>query len=361
MGTLAAGGAIFIAALIIRASLLNTIDVSFANQSYDMIMRFNRPYPPEQIRQAIMAVPGVASVETGMVGTATPIFADGRKGGDVRFFTPPAATKLLDGYTLLAGRRFQPGDANTLITNQMWAKNAGVSVGDSVTLTIAGQATPWRLVGIVKQMTGRDMVFIPYEPFRAITGHDETADMACIVTQSRDLASLDGIQKGLERQMLAAGLDVLSNDSVADQRQILYDHMVVLTTFLVLMSGLVVAVGGLGLASTMSINVMERRRELGILRAVGASNGAILRIIVTEGALIGLISWVIAAAVAAPIGMALGNIVAAIMFEATLDFVFPPSAFLIWMGLVTILAAIASFYPAWNASQLTVHEVLAYE
>lgn len=361
LGTLAAGGAIFIAALIIRASLLYTVDRAFTSQSYDVTLRFSRPYPVEAIREAVEAVPGVVQVETWGMGYVTRLYDDGRAGNRLTLVAPPAATRLLDGYPLRAGRRFQPGDEDVLLINQMFAQEEGVGVGDTITLTLAGQATPWSIIGVLEQMTSGSMLSVPYERFVGLTGQGNVAELVCVVSESRDAAALDAVKQGLERQMLTSGLDVLANNSIADWRQVLIDHMVVITVFLMVTAALIVVVGGLGLASTMSINVLERRRELGVLRAIGASNGAIQRLIVIEGTLIGVLSWLIAAAAAAPLGVWLGSMIADMLFEMRLEFVFPPVTFLVWLGLAAVLAAAASFYPAWSASQLTVREVLAYE
>ena len=84
---------------------------------------------------------------------------------------------------------------------------------------------------------------------------------------------------------------------------------------------LIAAVGGPGLMGTMSINVRERTREIGVLRPIGASNGAVPHIFVVEGMLIGVLSWIAAASVAAP----------------------------------------ATFMPARKATRLSMREVLAYE
>ena len=67
----------------------------------------------------------------------------------------------------------------------------------------------------------------------------------------------------------------------------------VIIGFLILMAVLLGGVGSLGLSTTMGINMMERIREIGVLRAIGASNGAILRIVLLEGLVIAMVSWLI--------------------------------------------------------------------
>jgi putative ABC transport system permease protein len=97
------------------------------------------------------------------------------------------------------------------------------------------------------------------------------------------------------------------------------------------------------------------------MRAIGASTGAVLRVVVTEGVVIGLLSWLIALALALPVSMAIGNAAGQIFVSTDLNYTFPFAAMLIWLGVVILISLTASFVPAWNAARLTVREVLAYE
>jgi putative ABC transport system permease protein len=112
---------------------------------------------------------------------------------------------------------------------------------------------------------------------------------------------------------------------------------------------------------TMSINVLERTREIGVLRAVGAPNKGVTRVFIREGIAIGLISWLFGAVLAYPLGKGLSDAVGIAVIGVPLNFSYSLSGLWAWLILVVILSAIASFIPARNASQLTVREVLAYE
>ena len=130
---------------------------------------------------------------------------------------------------------------------------------------------------------------------------------------------------------------------------------------LLAMGFLIAAVGALGLMGTMSTNVLERTREIGVMRAIGASDGAVQRIVVVEGILIGLLSWLVGGALAYPVGALLSGAVGRVLFQASLPYTFSASGVFTWLAIVIVLAGVASFLPAWNASRLTVREVLAYE
>lgn len=141
-----------------------------------------------------------------------------------------------------------------------------------------------------------------------------------------------------------------------------YDqHMLMIYVFLIVMSVIIGGVGGLGLMTTMSLNVLERRREMGVMRAIGATPKTIWLMIVAEAVVIGLMSWAIAALLAWPVSKALGDLLVRAMFKSGLDFTFEPLGLLVWIVVSISLSAAASFLPAWKASRVTVREALAYE
>lgn len=109
------------------------------------------------------------------------------------------------------------------------------------------------------------------------------------------------------------------------------------------------------------ISISTERREIGVMRAIGASNGAVLRVIIVEGVVIGLMSWLLATLLSLPIGKLLSNAVGIQMFNTPLSYTVSLVGVLLWLGLVVLLSVLASFVPAQSAANLSVREVLAYE
>jgi putative ABC transport system permease protein len=135
----------------------------------------------------------------------------------------------------------------------------------------------------------------------------------------------------------------------------------IITSLLAIMAVLLAIVGGFGLAGTMSINVLERTREIGVMRAIGASDGAVSQIVIVEGVLIGVLSWCIGIVLALPLSKLLSDRVGTVFIQSPFHYTFSLSGVLLWLVVVAVLSALASFLPAWSASRLRVCEVLAYE
>jgi putative ABC transport system permease protein len=135
----------------------------------------------------------------------------------------------------------------------------------------------------------------------------------------------------------------------------------IIVAFLMVMAILLAVVGGIGLMGTMSINVLEQTREIAVMRAIGAADGAVIRIVIAQGLLIGALSWAIGAIVAVPLSIGLSTVVGNAFIRSPLTYTFSAGGGVLWLAIVILLAALASILPARNASRVSVRDALAYE
>ena len=120
-------------------------------------------------------------------------------------------------------------------------------------------------------------------------------------------------------------------------------------------------VGALGLAGTMSLNVLERTREIGVMRAIGARNGSIRGIVMSESMLIGVLSWAIATPLSFAMSAGFATLLGIAIFERPIPFSFDPRGVGIWLGIAIVISTFASLLPARRAARISVREALAYE
>ena len=126
------------------------------------------------------------------------------------------------------------------------------------------------------------------------------------------------------------------------------------------MAVVIAVVGGVSLSGVLSINVLERRREIGVMRAIGASSLQIFRLLVGEGLLLGWLSWLIALPLSIPAGSLLTYGLSAIM-GGELTYKYSPAGILYWLAIITVLSIVASILPARGATRISVRESLAYQ
>jgi putative ABC transport system permease protein len=134
----------------------------------------------------------------------------------------------------------------------------------------------------------------------------------------------------------------------------------IITSMLLALAGLIALVGAIGLAGTLSINVLERRREIGVMRAVGASALTIAGLFIGEGLLLGLLAWLIALPLSVPVGQFFTFVMGQALRLGIL-FQFSWNGALQWLIIIVVLSIVGSAVPAIRATRVSVRESLAYE
>lgn len=360
--TLTLGGAIFIAVSSTQTALDRVTDDFMNYFGEDVRITFTRPYRIEQVEQIALNTPGVARTESWSFASTFRVRPDDSQSDTILIQAPPAGTDLIVPQ-LLAGRWILPADENAIVIDTKLLSDEGdLAVGSAMQLEIDGDEQTWVIVGIIAQLgNGPSIAYVNNAYLNKLQANAASTGNIRIVAERHDAAFQGRLADDLEARYQAAGLRIDTIDTAASFRTSIDQQFDVIVSFLVIMAVLIAMVGGLGLMGTMSMNVVERTREIGVLRAIGASDGAVQMIVVVEGVLIGLLSWTAAVLLAFPISRLLGDGIGIGFLNNPLPTTFSISGVLIWLGIVVVLAAIASFLPAWNASRLTVRDVLAYE
>jgi hypothetical protein len=147
----------------------------------------------------------------------------------------------------------------------------------------------------------------------------------------------------------------------SDSRYSFDQHMLMIYVFLIVASGVLATVGGLGLMTATSLNVLDRRRELGVLRAIGASPAMVAGIVVIEAVFVAVLAWALAVLAAWPLTALIGSFLTAALFRNGLDITLALAGIAGWLGISIALAFVSSLVPAVSASRRSVREAVSYE
>ncbi len=361
LATLSIASAIFIAVISVYASLTTTMNRALSYYGFDLAVQFSRAYRIEQISNVVKSLPGVVTAETWDSTSGRIILADGNESDPITVIAPTENTTLLKP-TILAGRWLKSSDENAIVINTDVLRVApDVRVGDQITLKLDEKETEWTVVGIIRSVLTGPTAYANYPYFSRTLGRYGEAASTYVKVQNPDSQYQTLMAHLLEDHFEHAGIRVGSTTTVADLRRTAVSQYNVIFVFLLLMVVLLTIVGGLGLTGTMSLNVLERTREIGVLRAVGASNSSVLQIIIFEGILIGLMSWLIGIFLALPLAWILSGVVGTGFLREPLPLTYSFTGVFLWFLAVLILSTIASYLPARRAVKLTVRDILAYE
>ncbi|MCL4299884.1 MAG: ABC transporter permease [Anaerolineae bacterium] len=370
--TLSLSGALFVTVASARASLLNTLDESYIYRKYDLRIDLNRPYRAGKIEREALSTPGITNVESfNAVAPVNRRRADGSESDnllllaladDSTMFRPPLAQ----------GRWLLPQEQQGVVVNSaLLREEPDLKLGDELVLkfekceqcngieTLEERETRWQIVGIFEEAMAPSTVYVNNSAFTHAAGGVGRATTLWVTTAEHELEFVTQTAKALERQFEQADIGINSSQTLRAQYEAEAFHFNIMTLTLMVMAVLMAVVGGLGLMGTMSINVIERTREIGIMRAIGASTEAVFQVFLIESLLVGLLSWPVGVLTALFLGKLLTDAISRIM-ESALIYTFSLGSVFLWLFIVAFIAVLATLQPAWKAAHLSVRKVLAY-
>jgi ABC-type antimicrobial peptide transport system permease subunit len=373
--TLAAAGTCFLVVQTAVTSVDDTVATVNANLDSDMRAFFRDPAAYAKIERQLLALPGVARIERdGADNATTPWGTIGVQGyePDTQLYHP----------RLTSGRWLQPGDTNVVLLSDDAVRRTGLHIGD--TLTIQGnygsitRQLSLTVIGTLDQSIS-DLGWIgaavmPVDTLYELRGLP--ADQAATSTLEVQILSKDRSQVAVDA--LAAQVNAIVNPagSSADGHGYFSGDVGTVDTtreyvtrrqgdwyilyYMLYAIALIVGVAGvLGLANALAASVLERRREIGMLRAMGAAGRRVARVFWVEGLALGGLSWLAGALLGLPLAYAFVQVLWQVVMPV--HFFVDAVAFAVMLAAVLAIATLASIAPALRASRMRLAEILRYE
>jgi putative ABC transport system permease protein len=361
--TLVMAGVVFMMVMSSAASFTYTINAMTDSLGLKVLINFQRPVRNEELIAVAQTVPNIDQIETQIFqgSTAFKRSAD-EKGADIFVGAVRPETTLMH-LPILSGRWLLPTDGHAVVMNRDRAEELGVTVGDKVwfNLESGSPKLEWTIVGIVFDLSNNQRgVYMPIEVYRHETGLIGRSTSLWASTRPDDGATQREVERQLREAFNLRGLPIANTRTADLIHTDSENRFSIITQMLIIMSSLIAAVGAIGLAGTLSINVLERRREIGVLRAIGASSFTIAGIFIGEGLVLGLIAWLLAMPLSVPIGQIFSQAIAQTI-DFTIVYQFAGHGALLWLAIMIVLSIAGSALPALRATRVSVRESLAYE
>jgi putative ABC transport system permease protein len=361
MLTLIAAGAIFTSILNLRLGMEASLTGNTGSNTADITVSLGAPISRISAVNRAMQVSGVIAAE-GWIGTQAKVVratGDGStvalNGGDAdsRFVQPP----LLAGSRWLSPYSHETRD-ELVITQGILESEPNLKVGDAITLKRGDETHTFRIIGFMNGPGAQ--AFGHYETVSRLAGMAGMATSVRIAATDTSAASTYALAEQLRVEFENANVTVVSSQSRAtliDTALTAFDTIFML---MIIVAALIAVVGGLGLAGTMSLSVMERTREVGVMRAVGAESPDLRFMFVFEGLCIGLMSAVIAFVLSLPMSNLLGQMLGAALRQGVITPQIDVMGYGLWLVIISLVSVAASLLPARRATRISIREALAY-
>jgi putative ABC transport system permease protein len=362
---LGVAGALFINCLGMRWAWQDDIAQAALARHYDIEVQLLRPASIQHLQDALAPIAGITAIESwdtvgvgidsGQAFTVVRSYPDGGHGVLNLRATPPGS-RFID-HPLLAGRWLREDDVDAVVLNTGASRGllGGARVGDRIALRVDDRPVSVQVVGIVQQTMSPAAIHISPAGFaQAVARPGRTAVLRIALADRSGVESAGAaVVERLERAGSAVKLLMTERRFAAAQG----GHILVLVYALATIAILMAAVGLLGLASALGTSVVERIREFGVMRALGARSAQIRRSLLAEGVIVCLLSVLLSIVLVLPLASIVGRLLARISAQP-LAWLPGPSAVLAWTCLVLPCALLASWWPAQRASTWQIRETL---
>src|SRR5438270_293474 len=290
-------GATFLAVQTTNGSVNGTITQLFNTYSFD-VSSFTMPHSFKEMRTQVMALPNVARVEP-------IVFVDANTPWGVIEMTGLQPDTQLYHRQLVAGRWFTANETQAVVISDAAASTAHLQVGDRLTFSTATNTASWKIIGVVHDVSSAG-----------------PGTLGAAITNIANLNAFDGLPTDLVTGLMIqakdhtqSAVDLLANrvdaalsrlgvsPTTQTQQQNIQRNQGELQIVAVLLdavAALVALVGILGLSNTLTTTVLERRREIGILRSMGARGRQVAAVFWIEGLAFSLLAWFVAVLLGIP-------------------------------------------------------------
>jgi putative ABC transport system permease protein len=362
MFMIALGVAIFSAGFNVRQSLIVFLDETKESMKYDVQIVLRNPVAPEKAIAAFESLSNLKYIETWSGGQGrlqTGIISATNGMGVVAL---PYDSVLMKR-EIIEGRWLKPNDETEIVINQMAADTLDSPVvGENIVIGLKTKQITARLVGIIKEFD-LPKIYIDKHQYDELANPEHLINSLMFAAKDRSYASVVEMKKGIEIRIEKTDLDVLYVMSQTERAKIIYEHLNIILTLFGFLSSIVLVVGALGMASTTGINILERTREIGVMRAIGATPKTIYGLFVAEGMIINGIGIIVGLIASLPLSYLaakfFGNLI--LSNDVSLGFAFSTEGFVITLFTIITFGWLASRIPARKAIAVSTREALSYE
>jgi putative ABC transport system permease protein len=358
--TIAIGALVFMLAMNMRSSVLNTAETEEATVLYDISISFEEDTRMDEVNWMIN-FPTVTRLEMWPATRATTVGASEFEQLDIPVLGIPADTWAVKP-NLVEGRWLSDANPNGVVaTHRMMKRLPGLTVGDLIPLQFGERVIEVELVGVEKRF-GPASLRMPLSGYFAMTGATPGLGRVLFLDLNEDAGpkSAEFIPL-LESHLPMTSLKVSQISTSRLAARVIRGHLDVIVVMLGFVAALILSVSALGMASGTSTSVIERTRELGVLRAIGATPATVFGILTVEAMVVALSGCLLALLLANPLSERLEYLFGSGIVEYPFDHRFSFGGLAICVALMVVLAVAATLGPARLVTRGAVRTAVNYE
>lgn len=349
------GGAVIIACMALNSSLLSTLKGIQHYWNYDVEWDVQTPLSTDQLIKKAENVQHVKNAEAWTTRNTELQQQGASDKHNALLVALPAKTEMVRP-KMEKGNWLKKQD--TIVVNRDVEQLIGnVNPGDKLKLKIGDKTKVWRISGIMSGQLNGPAIYMERDQYASwMKNNSSNRVVAKISSPAADHSyqTISDADKVFAKNMIA----VQSVQTASDMTDRPLEIIQLIYYAIMAVGVLFAAVGAFNLMTAMSVNVLERKKEIGVIRSMGGTKRKIYSLFIGEGILIASISWAISAALAYPLHLFLSQKVGESLLHDSLQNVFPISGIVFWLAASIIIGVFASMLPAGKAANQPLRELL---
>lgn len=363
VASIALGVAIFCSGFNVRQSLLDFLDQTQQSIRYDVQIVLKNSVTREHALIPFSGMNQIERTETWNGGRGRLQSKVASAGSGIGIVALPYNTDLVTP-DIISGRWIQPSRELEMVMNQKAADRFGepVEVGKRYTFKLGQVPVEALLVGITKEFDVAK-IYMDKSQYDSITNPNHLINSILFIAKDRSYESVNQLKQDIEERAAKSDLDIFYVMSQAERAKVIYDHLNIILTLFTLLSSLVLIISVLGMAATTGTNIMERTREIGVMRAIGATPKLIFRLFEMEGAIVSSMGILLGFLLSLPLSLYASKFFGTLILghDISLDFAFSAKGFIVTLMVTLAFGWLASRIPARRAVSISNRDALLYE
>jgi putative ABC transport system permease protein len=357
---LSLGLAFFVTALTIRASMLSTVDSVRRTKSFDVAVSLHAAEPVDRLKAWMAELPEVRHREYWSTAEATLLQAGPRFNNPKPIVGVPNDSESIHP-DVIAGRWIEAAFPAGIVVNQKLLRDEpDLHLGGAYKMRVDGHRVDVNVVGVIEEFNA-GQIYCSKSFLDGLLNREGRANAILLTLEDKSFEAQRHAAAKIQASAIGPDRQISGMLLTRTLERVILGHLDILTGLLMLIAAIALAVGAMGLASTISISVVERFREIAILKAIGGRGSSIAALFATEAVAIGLIGWTMSVALTPllshPVVSVLGSAVIGYKFEYRTS----PTSAALALGVAMLVALLAAILPIRTAIGLSIRNGLRAE
>lgn len=337
-------------------TMQKVVDDERLSHHWDLSIWFNQSYSQETINKHLSAF---SSIQTSEVFSQTrAIVLEDVKSHTTQQtvtikYVNPSSNML--NLPVISGRWLQANAHEVVVSQMVMKQKPYLKLGEPISMHIEGKDIDFTLVGIVKVL-GLPVVYTSADLLSTPGGN-----AMFIVASEQSPDSLYRLKNSIRETERVKELSIRSIKTRWEGLAVIEDHLDIIFSLMMVLTVIIMFIAGNGVILSMTTNILERTKEIGILKAIGGSNYQLAKMTLIEAVVIAFLAWCLACLLTLPISYWMVYWLGILLIETPLPLVIDPIMFLLSLPILIILTSVASIIPMRQIMRLPVREALLFE